>query len=362
MRRTYITAIAIAVVAVLWFASGQLRDEPATPPASIAEQNRLAASMSEERPPTRVRVSMRHASDQVRLATIRGRTENKRTVVVRSQVDGTLVERPVERGDAVKEGDLLCRISVEDRQAALGEARAAREQAHIEYEGSVRLSREGLQSETLIAQAKARLAAAESNVMRSELDVARLEITAPFDGVIEDVQLEQGDYVTPGAACAVLVDLDPMLLTGRIPESEFSHVKLGSTAVGVVSTGVEVSGVVSFIGKIADEVTRTYAIEVHVANEDLTIPSGVSVRIEVPVEAVRAQQISPALLALDDEGRIGVRTIDEQNVVHFNLIEIISDATDGIWVTGLPDLARVITVGQEFVIPGEVVDPVYVTN
>ena len=75
-----------------------------------------------------------------------------------------------------------------------------------------------------------------------------------------------------------------------------------------------------------------------------------------------AQKVSPALIALDDEGRIGIRTIDADNIVEFHLVEIIADAENGVWVSGLPNRTGLITVGQELVTAGERVDPVYQTE
>ena len=70
-----------------------------------------------------------------------------------------------------------------------------------------------------------------------------------------------------------------------------------------------------------------------------------------------AQRVSPALFALDDRGEIGIRVIDENNIVHFHNVQIISDDPDGVWVTGLPNETTLITVGQEMVVAGERVDP-----
>ena len=70
-----------------------------------------------------------------------------------------------------------------------------------------------------------------------------------------------------------------------------------------------------------------------------------------------AQRVSPALFALDDRGEIGIRVIDENNIVHFHSVQIISEDPDGVWVTGLPNETNLITVGQEMVVAGERVDP-----
>ena len=360
MRATTITAGAISALVVLWLASGQLGEEPEPPPSNVAQQNARVASMQEEKAPTRVRVSTIHASEQSRVLTIRGRTQNKRSVRVQSQIDGILVERPVERGDVVSQGDLLCRISLEDRDAALHEAQAAAEQARIEYEGSQKLSRAGLQSETAIAQAKARLAAALATVERRELEKARLEIRAPFDGVIEDVHLEQGQYVTPGSACVTLVDLDPMLLIGNVTEHELQNLKPGLIATARLPGGMNVQGKLTFIASTAEAATRTYPVEITLANRDFSIPSGITAQIRLPVEQLPAQKISPALLVLNDAGALGVRTISADNIVEFHEVNVLSDEADGIWVTGLPDVAQVIVVGQQLVVAGETVEATHV--
>ncbi|MNL45882.1 hypothetical protein D3C87_1685590 [compost metagenome] len=61
-----------------------------------------------------------------------------------------------------------------------------------------------------------------------------------------------------------------------------------------------------------------------------------------------------SVLTLDDDGVLGVRTV-EDDVVAFYPITIVSDTREGVWVTGLPVIADVITVGQENVSAGQTV-------
>ena len=306
MRRTYITALAIAVTIGVWLLSGQLgtEDPPPKPtPAELAEQR---AAMVQDRAPTRVRARVIHATPQFRHLRVRGRTENKRTVVVRAELTGTVVERSVERGTRVAAGDPLCRISVEDREADLGEALEVLDQVRLEYDGSLELQARGLLSETAVAQARARLAGAQAELKRSELEMARTRIEAPFDGIVEDVHQELGDYVTPGSPCATVVDLDPMLLVGRISEADVLRVHVGQEARGVLSDGRQVTGPIGFVGQKSDPATRTYRIEVPVPNPAYELRSGITTEISIPIAEVQAQHISPALFALDDAGVIGV--------------------------------------------------------
>ena len=361
MRSTYVTAFAIGVIVLLWLGSGQLREQPPAPPVSIAEQNRIAALRAEEKPALAVRVATIYGSGQSRLITVRGETQSKRTVFVKAQIHGTLKARLVERGDRVSAGDALCQISEEDRVVAVAESKGALDLAKIEYEGSQRLALQGLQSQTLIAQSKARLAKAEADLKRSQLDLGRLQIRAPFDGLIEDVGLELGDFVTSGSTCVTLVALDPMLLVGRISERDINKLEEDQIGRAELSSGEVVEGRVSFIGKVADVATRTYAIELEIDNSDFIIASGLTAQIVIPVQHLMAHKISPALLSLDDEGNIGVSIVASDQRVEFYLVDIIRDAKDGIWVTGLPEVSTIITVGHELVVAGEIVEPTFET-
>ncbi len=359
MRKTYLTATAIAIALTGWLASGAVSDEPPVRHASLAELKREQARVQEDAAPTRVRVQVVDASAQNRIVKVRGKTTNKRTVEVKVELAGSIVHRPVDRGTTVAKNDLLCEISVEDRQVALGEARETLNQARIEYEGALSLREKGYNSETAIAGAKARLAAAQADLSRSELNLSKTQVRAPFDGIVEDVHQEIGDYVTPGASCATVIDMDPMLLAGRVSENDVIDLEIGQMATGYLRNGATVVGPVSFIGQQSDPTTRTYAVEIELANPDRALRSGITTEIHIPVANVMAQKISPALFSLADDGGIGVRTVNADSIVEFHRVEILADAPDGVWVSGLPNRAAVIVVGQELVTAGERVDPIF---
>jgi len=359
VRRTYALALAITGVIAVWLLSGQIGRPAAQQPPTLAELNAAHTATSEDTPLTRVRARVVHAELQQAVVPLRGRTENKRTVTVRAETGGPIVERAVERGQRVAKGQLLCRISTEDRQAKLDEGREALNQARIEYEGSLKLRKQGLISETLTATTKARLATAEAQVEHATIEIARTQIRAPFDGLVEMTNVEIGDFVQTGSACATIIDLDPMLLVGRVSERDVHKLKLGTVASGVLIDGTRVEGKLTFIGQQSDASTRTYPVEIQVPNPDYTLRSGVTTQISIPIDTVLAHRISPALLALDDEGRVGVRTLDHDNRVVFNLVRIINDEGGSVWITGLPEVATLITVGQELVVPHQQVDVVF---
>ncbi len=356
MRTTYITAFVIALLIGAWLLSGQLTAPAPTPHPSLAEQNRRAGVVADDEAPARVRAQISRAQPKTANIQIRGRTGNKRTVVVKAETGGRLNERAVERGQRVRTGDLLCRIDLDDRSARLAEATEALRQAQIEFDGSSQLAAKGLLSDTQIATVRARLASAHASLERIELDIEHTSIRAPFDGLIEDTHLERGDFVQPGTACATVIDLDPMLLVGRVAERDVAKVDVGAVASATLIDDTTIQGTVTFVGRQSDGTTRTYAVEIEVPNPDYAIRSGMTAQIEVPTETLLAHRVSPALLALDDSGALGLRTVGADSRVLFTTVRIVAEESGGVWVAGLPDVVKVITVGQELVVPGQRVE------
>jgi multidrug efflux system membrane fusion protein len=362
MRKTYFTALFIAVGIIGWIASGLLEEGAAPVPQTISAKNAQQRAQSEDQPLTSVRVMTSYAVEQNRLTSVRGQTTNERSVLVQSQVGGLVLQRRVERGGVVRQGDVLCEISVEDRDANLKEALAGLAQTKLDLNGAKQLAAKGLQSDAVIAGAEARMAAAEAVVQRRRLEKSRLKITAPFAGVVEDTHMEVGQFVTPGASCVTLVDLDPMLLIGEVSEQHLAGLKPGLLVSATLSNGDVVAGKLRFVAHVAAPGTRTYAIEALVDNPDFSIASGMTAALSISVEQVKVHQITPALLVLDDEGRSGVRGITADQLVTFYPVELISEDSDGIWVSGLPDVVDLIVVGQQTVVAGEQVDAQQASN
>lgn len=358
MNKNFVSALAIAIGLLLWLGSGVFfGDSGPQEHLAIAGQEQSGMG-SETTGLSGVRTEMIRAQPHTRFLVLRGRTESKRMVQVKAEITGNIVSRPVERGMRVEKGDLLCEVAVDDRAAAVTEAQAALEDARIHYEGTLKLQEQGLQSRTAIANSAARQETARAQLQRQELNLERTRITAPFGGLVEDLQMNVGDYAVPGAPCATLIDLDPMLVKANVTETEVENLGLDDHVLGRTSAGREIQGVVTFVGKQSDPETRTYPVEITVENADYSIRSGLTVSVRISLGEIEAHRISPALFALNDQGEIGVRTLDKSNRVVFSLLRIVEDGPEGVWVAGLPRTTRLITVGQEFVSAGELVEPV----
>lgn len=344
--KNYRMAIIVAVVAALWMASGLVissDDASSQAPRQVNAEDKLTTVQVQ-------RLQAKPYSLQVR---VRARTEANRVVDIRAEVDGRVSAQPATKGSLVEASDVVCELALEDRQLRLAEAEAAVTQAQLEYDGSLRLKSGGYQSKTAIAGAKARLQTAKANHQRRKLDLANLNIRAPFDGVVDTRPVELGDYMRKGDICARVIDLDPLVLSGQVSETEVSSLRVGGEAAGVLRTGEQVVGKIRYIGRESDPTTRTFPVEVEVANPEGKLLVGITSKLVLPVGSVSAFHIPASLLSLDDEGRVGVRVVDETKVVQFYLVNIIGNDDDGVWVNGLPESSLLITVGQEYVSQGE---------
>lgn len=367
MKSSQIIALVIAVGATAWIASGQLElggpSQPDQPNAAGAESVASRASGAEAAPADgvaerqHVRVTRLEARPMLRQAVVMGRSEADKRVELRAEIIGQVSETLVEKGSRVEAGAPILRIDVEDRRAAVAEAQAALHQRRIEREAARRLTQKGFNSEIRLAEAEATLAAAEAQLSRAEIALAHTTIAAPFAGILEERLVEAGDYVMEGDPVAVMVSLDPIVFAGQVTEQEVVELSRGSQAEARLLGGETITGTLTYIARTADASTRTYRIEVEAPNPDTAIPDGLTARLSLPLEHRMGHKVSPSVLSLNDAGEVGVKVVDEDNRVRFLPVTILGDTADGIWLGDLPTEIALITVGHDFVVPGEHVVP-----
>lgn len=355
--RSPLIAAAIAVLAGGWIASGQFGDG-----ANGAEQATAPSPQVTVRPRMSVRVADLVARPRDEVISITGRTEASRTVELRAETEGQIVELLTRRGDAVAEGDVIARLRLDDRSAKLAEAKAVLRQRELEYEAAQKLHEKGFRSTTDQAASEARLDAARAVVKRMRIDIARTALQAPFEGIVGEGHVELGDFVRVGDVAATIVDLDPVLAVGSVSERQISALQKSGPAAVTLIDGSTHTGTIRFISPVADPRTRTYRVELEIENSDYRIRDGITAEIRFPLGEMRAHLVSPSVLTLNDAGVVGVRTVDETDTVRFKPVDILADETQGVWIGGLPERVRLIVVGQEFVIEGERVTPVAASN
>lgn len=289
---------------------------------------------------------------------VRGRTKADAVVPIRSETGGVLEKRLFDRGDRVKTGDLVCVIQRGAREASLASAEALYEQMRADHEANEKLLEKGFASKTLVRQKRYDLNAAKAALEQAKLELDRTEVIANADGIVQDPVAEVGDVLATGGTCLTLIDAEPMFFTGQISERVIDQVNTGMAAKVALVTGDTVDGAISYIAPSADPQTRTIAIEIELASTEFTIRDGITATASIFLPPEDAIRISPSWLTLADSGQVGVKIVDDADQVQFKPVRILSQTNQGFWITGIQDGDRVITLGQEYVISGETVEPV----
>jgi multidrug efflux system membrane fusion protein len=355
MKRSLLIALAIALALAAWLGSGQLQHlrsaDPGAPPQP-------ATTGPAEPPLMRVQVRDSVARPVERVIVLNGRTAPARRVELRAEIAGRVVELPVERGGMVAAGEVIARLDRRDREAWLHRAEAMLLKAEADHDAALKLRERQFVAENELVARRAALEEARATVERARLDIAHTEIRAPFAGVLDRRPVELGDYLDTGDAVGTVLEQDPLLVVGDVAEVDAGGLRPGLPGEARLVTGEEVRGQVRYIAREADAATRTFRIELEVANPGSRLPAGTSAEIRLPLEPVPAHEVSPALLVLDDGGTLGIRAVDDEGLVRFHPASIVRAGPDAVWLAGLPERLRLITVGQGFVRAGQQVVPV----
>jgi multidrug efflux system membrane fusion protein len=356
MRSSFLIAALILLATLAWVGSGMVgaTEDAETVAADLAPP----VSADHDTAVPQVRVARLSAERRVATLSVLGQTDASRQVEIKAETSGRVVETGAEEGRPVEGGGLIVRLAMDDRMQRLSRVEANVARWEDRYSGDQRLANRDFTSRQRLLESKAALEDARAAQAAIQLDIERTEIGAPFDGVLASRLAEIGDYVGIGDPVARIVDLDPLVVTANVAESDIGRIHVGLEGTATLVDGRTLKGTVTFIAPVADGVTRTFPVELSFDNPDPLVPQGMTARVSLPFESGMAHRISPALLALDEQGNLGVKLVDDENRVVFHPVAMAGDEGGTLWVEGLPDPATVITVGQEFVRPGQRVDPV----
>lgn len=346
-RSTWI-AIFLVVAIIGWMGSGYLlpSDDESAPQAGETRVEPVAVAIQQS---TTAPVTLFFQAE--------GQAQPDRDTSIRAKTSGDVAEVLLMEGEDVENGAVVARLSATRAEADLSRAREELARAQREFDNASQLLERGVATGDRVSQARATLAAAEASVTTAEEAIEFLEITAPFAGRIESLTLDAGEFVQAGAEVGRIVDNRPLTVAIQVPQQALGRIESGQTATVTFITGEEREGRVSFVSTAANSETRTFLTKITVPNEDGSIPAGISAEIRVPTGEAEAHFVQPSTISLSPEGRLGVKTVGDDDKVVFHPIEIVRAEIDGLWVTGMPDTSRIITVGQGFVSEGETVAP-----
>ncbi|HTN35029.1 MAG TPA: efflux RND transporter periplasmic adaptor subunit [Marinobacter sp.] len=342
-------SLLIAIALIVWLATGETK---------VAKSQAPEPAESGHHELTRVQVQTLTARLYEPGVLLQGQLEPWYKVAISARASGTVEQIAVNPGDRVRAGDVLLTLSGDGRQAAVKRWQARTKKLEGDLVAARKLYSNKLASQSELLGIESELAAATAELIAAEQVVENLTPKAPFDGVINRKDVDPGSLVQVGTPLFELVRIDRLKATAQVPQQSASRVSPGQRVRVELLDGEQLSGVVTFVASAADPKTRSFAVEIAVENPDHQRVAGGSAGLRIALPELKAMFISPAYLSLDDDGRPGVKYVDQNNRVVFGKVNLLSVSTDGAWVTGLPEQIQLITRGGGFVDMGEQVRPV----
>ena len=344
INKSYLIAALALLLIIIWFVINSGQDEAPT-------QQSSAPAKTEQAPPSVV-AQRSSAVLHKKTLSLYGRSEAARVVQIKAQTAGLIVSAPAAEGRAIKKGAIVCRQDVDARAAVLDQARASLQTAQADLRAATTLAERGFQSSTRVTALQAQVDGALAQIKSAEIELDNVNMRAPFSGIWERQIAEVGDYLAPGQPCGLLVELSPLIVTAELTESQVGLIKTGASARVELATGQTVDGVVRLIESRANPATRTFRAEISVPNPDMSLKAGVTATVKLAAGEVMAHLIPSQILALNDEGLVGVRYVDFDDRVGFAQVTTVDEDAGGLWVTGLPESTRIIVKGQDYVTEG----------
>ena len=274
---------------------------------------------------------------------------------VRSRTEGIVQALNVQAGDEVVQGQVIVQLATEDRQLKLDRASLEARRLDREFRRSQQLFEQQLITKSALDSVESALKAAEAAVADAQKSLDFLRVRAPFDGVVESVMVEVGSVVGAQSALLSLVDPSQLTITVELAQTDIAQVVKGQRASVARAGALPQAATVQRIAPLSSGVSRMFEVDLLPAST-AGLRAGMSVSAEIQVEKVQAHFVSPAWLFLDDNGRVGVKTVSTEGVVQFFPVELVRADAQGFYVSGLPESVDIISVGAGFVSAGSTVE------
>ncbi len=186
MKASRLAALGLVAGAALWIGSGYIFGEHPHSDAAIRPAEQAS------KPAFRVAVLETKVEQHARKLVISGRTEADHKMMALARTSGLLLELKVRRGDQVKQGDVIARLSDEAREAQVAQARALVSQRKAELEAKRRLAESGAVAKLDLANVEAQAKAADAILAAADAEAERGLVVAPWSGIITEVPVQPG--------------------------------------------------------------------------------------------------------------------------------------------------------------------------
>jgi membrane fusion protein, multidrug efflux system len=318
--------------------------------------------------PVEVKAVQPHRGEVYRFINLPGEVRPLYEVTLFTKVNGYLETLTVDKGDAVKAGDLIANIDVPELRANLAKYKAELELAQAEYnqlsEAAAKNPSDS-EAKSRLAVASGKLAVAKGNVQYTETMMKYARLTAPFDGVITHRYVDPGAYIpvpdatsTPEAAAIVnLTNYKTLRLQVAVPETEATHIKVGQPIRWTADDfpGQNFDGTVTRAYWTLDKATKTMLTETQMANPGMKLQPGMLVNARIAIEKKDNALLVPVGALVKEKTNSFVFIADNGKLKKAPVEVGFNDGTNAEIIAGIKPGDLAIVPGQQTLRDGQLV-------
>ena len=212
-----------------------------------------------------------------------GSLRSDESITVRPEVAGRISEILFKEGERVPRGATLVRLDPSVNQAEVQQGRANLKLAKSKYDRAVDLAKSNFISGQARDEAENNLRVAEAGLQLAEAKLAKMEIKAPFSGIIGLRVVSIGDYAKEGSDIVNLESIDPLKVDFRVPEIYLKQIQVGQTLNVALDAmpGKTFDGKVFAVNPLVDAAGRAIVIRAVVRNPDTSLRPGMFARVRL---------------------------------------------------------------------------------
>lgn len=336
-------ALFITLISLIWLFSGVF--VTAEKPSLMSVKKEIIHNVT---------TKISRATEHQQSYKIYGNAKAHKIISIKSEINGKINKIHSKEGSEIKAKEKIFTIDTNQYKAEFEEAKANYNSKKIILSSTKKLFQKGLSSKTTLANHRADFQAAEAKLKTAELNFNNTKIMAPFDGRIEKIHIENGEIIEAyRSELAILINDDKILVNSYIAEKLITNFNIINEIEVDFINQIKKNGTLNFISSIADPLTKTYLIEILIDNSDKIIKDGMTAEINFKLKSVTAHKIKSSSLTLDIDGNIGIKAINQEKLVEFIPAQILAEEGEFIWLTNLPEIIEIITIGHGFVQSGD---------
>jgi len=305
-----------------------------------------------------------------------GEVQSSDKAIQSFRVGGELNELPAKSGQQVKKGDVLARLDPKDYKLRYDDSKAKFDLAKVQYERAKEILAKGLIARADYDKAKSRYLAATADLKLTKANLDYTILTAPFDGIISKVHVENFANVNANQAIVHIQSIDTVDIVFQLPENVVARIKRGEGRKADIKVRFDAQGDKTYQAQAkefdteADSQTQTYRAVVTMERpKDFPLLEGMSTTVIVDFTKAFSETIdkiilpSTAVFAADDEPvdseQRYVWLVDPKSMqVSKHTITVGQLSNDGIEVlSGIETGQKIISAGVNFIQEGQQVKP-----